>query len=192
MRIGITLTSSLDVDQKYIDLTDKVATGIAVKGNGIVYGGTDYGMMSRLAESYKVAGGKDLCGVMAKDLMAVTKNYKKFGRLDEEHTVETMEDRKRKIIELSDAYIILPGGWGTFEEIGSIVGGQANKLYSKPIAFCNYEGYYDTLFDFLEKMFREKFSRINPKEVFFSSDNFDEIFNFFETYTASELRDKFV
>lgn len=192
MRIGITLTSSLDVDQKYIDLTDRVATTIATRGYGIIYGGTDYGMMSRLAESYKSAGGKDLCGVMAKDLMAVTKNYKKFGQLDEEHTVETMEDRKRKIIELSNAYIILPGGWGTFEEIGSIVGGQANKLYSKPIAFYNFDGYYDTLFEFLEKMFREKFSRINPKEVFFSSDNLEEILNFFDAYTVKELKDKFV
>lgn len=192
MRIGITLTSSLDVDQRYIDLTDVVAKTIATSGNGIVYGGTDYGMMSRLAESYKLAGGKDLCGVMAKDLMSVTKNYKKFDGLDEEHVVNTMEDRKRKIIELSDAYIILPGGWGTFEEIGSIVGGQANKLYSKPIAFFNFEGYYDTLFDFLQKMFREKFSRINPNEIFFSSDNLDLILKFFDEYSSKELRDKFV
>ncbi len=192
MRIGITLTSSLEVDQKYIDLTDKVATEIAYRGNGIVYGGTDYGMMSRLAESYKLAGGRDLCGVMAKDLMAVTKNYKKFGRLDEEHIVETMEDRKRKIIELSDAYIILPGGWGTFEEIGAIVGGQANKLYSKPIAFYNFEGYYNTLFDFLQKMYENKFSRINPNEVFFSSESLDEILKFFESYSSKELKDKFI
>ncbi|SRR5258706_9866533 len=192
MRIGITLTSSLDVDQKYIDLTDQVATTIASKGYGIVYGGTAYGMMNKLAESYKKAGGNDLCGVIAKDLMAVTKNYEKFSGLDEEFVVETMEDRKKKIISLSDAYIILPGGYGTFEEIGSIVGGQANKLYSKPIAFYNYEGYYDTLFTFLDEMFARKFSRIKPQEVFFRSDDLEEIISFFEKYSKKELRDKFV
>jgi len=192
MRIGITLTSSLDIDQKYIDLTDQVASTIAFKGYGIVYGGTAYGMMSKLAESYKAAGGKDLCGVMAKDLMAVTKNYEKFSRLDEEHLVETMEDRKKKIISLSDAYIILPGGYGTFEEIGSIIGGQANKIYSKPIAFYNFEGYYNTLLNFLDEMFKQNFSRIKPEDIFFSSDNLDDIISFFEHYSKKDLKDKFV
>ena len=81
-------------------------------------------MMFKLAEAYKNAGGNDLCGDMAKDLIAVTKNYEKYSNLDQEFTVETMGDRIRKIITLSDAYIILPGGYGTFEEIGSIIGGQ--------------------------------------------------------------------
>lgn len=192
MRIGITLTSSLDVDQKYIDLTQQIASKIASKGYGIVYGGTDYGMMGKLAESYKAAGGKDLCGVMAKDLMAVTINYEKYSGLDKEYTVDTMEDRKNKIISLSDAFVILPGGYGTFEEIGSIVGGQTSKLYSKPIAFYNFEGYYNTLFKFLGEMFEKNFSRIKPQEVFISSSNLDEIFSFFEQFTQKKLKDKFV
>lgn len=192
MRIGITLTSSLDVDQKYIDLTKQVASAIARKGHGIVYGGTAYGMMLRLAKSYKNAGGTDLCGVMAKDLIAVTKNYEKYSQLDEEFLVDSMEDRKRKIISLSDAYIILPGGYGTFEEIASIIVGQANKLYSKPIAFYNFEGYYNTLFTFLNEIFKEKFSRIAPDQLYFSSDKLNNIFEFFESYSKKELTDKFV
>lgn len=191
MRIGITLTSSLDVDKKYIDLTEQVANTLAKQNHGIVYGGTAYGMMLKLAETYKKAGGKDLCGVMAKDLIAITKNYEKFSQLDEEFTVETMEDRKKKIISLSDAYIIFPGGYGTFEEIGSIIGGQANKLYSKPIAFYNFEGYYNTLFSFLDEMYKEKFSRINPSELYFASDNLFDIVKFFENYSPRELKDKF-
>lgn len=188
----MTLTSSLDVDQKYIDLTEQVASTLAQQGYGIVYGGTAYGMMLKLAESYKNAGGQELCGVLARDLMAVTKNYEKFSSLDKEFTVETMEDRKKRIISLSDAYIILPGGYGTFEEIGSIIGGQANKLYSKPIAFYNFEGYYNTLFSFFDEMYRGKFSRINPNELYFASDNLREIIKFFENYSATELTDKFV
>lgn len=192
MRIGITLTSSLDVDPKYIHLTNTVASAIASKHHGIVYGGTAYGMMSKLAESYIGAGGNDLCGVMSKELMAVTKNYQKFQGLHVEHLVETMEERKNKIITLSDAYLILPGGYGTFEEIGSIIGGQANKLYAKPIAFYNFEGYYTTLFQFLEEMVTKRFSRISPKELFFSSDNLEDIFSYFEGYSKKELKDKFV
>lgn len=74
MRIGITLTSSLSVGQEYINLTRKVAERLAGEEMGIVYSGTDYGMMSELAKVYKDAGGSDLTGVMAKGLMAVTKS----------------------------------------------------------------------------------------------------------------------
>lgn len=192
MRIGITLTSSLDIDQKYIDLTESVAKILAQKGHGIVYGGTSYGMMKKLAETYKKYGGNSLCGVIAEDLMAVTKNYEKFDQLDEEYTVVSMEDRKRKIIQLSDAYLILPGGYGTFEEIGSIISGHANKLYSKPIAFYNFESFYNKLFEFLDEMHEKAFSRIGPSEVFFSSDNLDDILHFFQNFNQKNLKDKFI
>ncbi len=192
MKVGITLTSSMDVGQEYIQLTEEVASVFAKKGYGIVYGGTSYGMMKRLAEVYKENGGIDLTGVMAEDLIAATKNYEKFGKLDQEFTVKTMEDRKRKIITLSDAYLILPGGWGTFEEIASIVGGVANKLYSKPIAFYNYKNYYNSLFRFLEEMYKLKFSRVRPDQTYFSSDNLNEIIYFFENYSSKDLPDKFV
>ena len=122
MKIGITLTSSLSVGQAYIDLTEKVAKTLADKNYGIVFGGTDYGMMSTLANAYKDAGGAELIGVMAKDLMAVTKGYIAYDKLDASFLEETMENRKHRIVEQSDAFIILPGGYGTFEEIGSIIG----------------------------------------------------------------------
>ncbi len=192
MNIGISLTSSLDVGQEYIDLTEQVATRFAQKGYGIVYGGTSYGMMEKLAESYKQHEGKHLVGIVAEDLMSVTKNYRKFGKLDEEYVVKTMEERKTKIISLSDAYLILPGGYGSFEEIASVVGGQANKLFSKPIAFFNYKDYYKHLFEFFGKMYQSKFSRVNPSHLYLVSDNLEEILHFFENYSKKTLPDKFV
>ena len=192
MNIGITLTSSMEVGQEYIDLTENVAKVLAQKGHGIVYGGTSYGMMRRLAEVYKENQGNSLTGVMAQDLIDATKNYEKFEGLDREYTMKTMEERKRKIIELSDAYIILPGGYGTFEEIASIVGGQANKLFSKPIAFYNYKNYYDSLFHFLKEMFELRFSKVDPDRLYFASDNLSDILVFFERYSREDLPDKFV
>lgn len=192
MNIGITLTSSMDVDQKYIDLTTLVAEHISAKGFGIVYGGTSFGMMKQLAEAYKGSGGKHLCGVLAEDLMRITKNYQKYEHLDEEFVVSNIEDRKKKIMELSNAFLILPGGYGTFEEIGSIIGGQANKLYSKPIAFLNLDHFYDELFDFMRKMFAEKFSKIAPEELFFTSNSLEDIFTFYSSYSEKILQDKFV
>lgn len=191
MNIGITLTSSLDIDEKYIRLTESIAKTLAEKRYGIIYGGTSYGMMKKLAESYKQNGGKMLCGIVARDLMIAAKNYKKFDHLDKEYIVDTIEERKRKIVELADAYLILPGGYGSFEEIGSVIGGQANKLYSKPIAIYNFEGFYDNLIIFLNEMYEKAFSRIKPQELFISLDNIDEILDYFESYEKKELKDKF-
>lgn len=192
MKIGITLTSSLSVGQEYINLTEQVAKKLASKKYGIVYGGTAYGMMSTLAEAYKGVGGQELIGVMAEDLMAVTKGYVAFGALDRSYLESTMENRKHRIVEQSDAFIILPGGYGTFEEIGSIIGGKVNKLYDKPIAIYNFGGFYDTMIKFLDEMQQKNFSKIPISEFVFVSDNLDEIINHFETYQSKELEDKFV
>lgn len=192
MRIGITLTSSLSVGQQYIDLTKDVADTLARKQYGIVYGGTDYGMMSTLGNEYKIAGGNDLTGVMAKDLMAVTKGYVAFDALDQSFLEETMEDRKHRIVELSDAFIVLPGGYGTFEEIGSIIGGKVNKLYDKPIALYNYDGFYDTMIAFLDEMQQKDFSKVPITDFVFISDNLDDILRHLETYQPKEIVDKFI
>lgn len=192
MNIGITLTSALEVGDEYIKLTEVVARRLAKNGHGIVYGGTAYGMMSTLAESYKAAGGTNLTGVMVKDLTAVTKSYVAFDRLDTSFLEETMEDRKRKIVEQSDAFILLPGGYGTFEEIGSILGGKVNKLYDKPIALYNYGGFYDTLIAFMSELQNKSFSKIPLTEFVFISDDLNEILTHFSTYQTKELADKFV
>lgn len=192
MKIGITLTSSLSVGQEYIDLTREVAERLASENMGIVYGGTDYGMMSELGKAYKDAGGKDLTGVMAKDLMAVTKGYVAFSELDTSYLEETMDDRKHRIVTESDAFIILPGGYGTFEEIGGIIGGKVNKLYDKPIAIFNHNSFYDTLIKFLDEMQAKDFSKVPLSEFVLVSTSLDEILNYFNKYQAKELADKFV
>ncbi len=192
MKIGITLTSALNVGQEYIDLTKHIATQLAENGFGIVYGGTAYGMMLTLATAYKEANGKDLTGVMAKDLMAVTKGYVAYDGLDTVFLEKTMDDRKHRILEESDAFIILPGGYGTFEEIGSIIGGKVNKLYDKPIVIYNYNNFYDTLIAFLDEMQSKSFSKVPLSEFVYVTENLDETLAYFNAYEKKELVDKFV
>lgn len=124
--------------------------------------------------------------------MAVTKGYVAYDRLDATFLEDTMENRKHRIVEQSDAFIILPGGYGTFEEIGSIIGGKVNKLYDKPIALYNYGGFYNTLVTFLNKMQSKAFSKIPITEFVYISDNLDDILSHFSSYQQKELIDKFV
>ena len=191
MKVGITLTSSLEIGEQYIALTKQVSETLARRDYGIVFGGTNYGMMATLADSYKNSGGKELVGVMAKDLMRVTKGYVAHQNLDNSFLENTMEDRKRKIIEQSDAFLILPGGYGTLEEIGSIVGGKVNKLFDKPVAIYNYGNFYDSLLRFLSEMQKKRFSKIPIEDFVFVSDDFDQILKYFESYKPKELADKF-
>ena len=191
-KVGITLTSSMHVGDEYIELTNSVAKRFAEEGFGIVYGGTEYGMMSELAKKYKENGGTHLTGIMAKDLMKVTKGYKAFEGLDDSYLEETMENRKGKIVSLSDGFLILPGGYGTFQEIGSIMGGKTDKIYDKPIVVYNFNGYYDTLLKFFEELYEKKFSKISPNELLFVSSDLDEIVAYYKNYQKKELSDKFV
>ena len=191
-RIAITLTSSLSVDEEYLKLTRDVARYLAEHDFGIVFGGTAYGMMLELAQTYKTAGGTDLVGVMAKDLMAVTKGYVPYDKLDETHMEDSMENRKHKMVTLADAFLILPGGYGTFEELGTMLGGRINKLYDKPIAILNYKGFYDQMLAFFSMMVDKNFSKIRYEDVCLISEDLAEITNYFSNYQPEELADKFV
>jgi uncharacterized protein (TIGR00730 family) len=191
MKICITLTSSLHVGQEYIDITHVVVKSIAEKGYSIVYGGTSYGMMLELAETYKKSSKKELIGVMAKDLIAVTKGYTVYEKLDEQHLVDTIGERIAKITQLADSFLILPGGYGTVEEMVVMVGGKVNKLYDKPIAMYNYNGFYDTTISFFNELQQKKFTKIKFEDVVFVSKNIDDILNYFANYQSVQIVDKF-
>ena len=191
MRIGITLTSSMHVGDEYIELTKAVATKLAENNHGVVFGGTDYGMMSTLANTYKDNNGADLVGVMAKDLAEVTKGYIPFEGLDEAIWCDTMGGRKETIMEKSDAFLILPGGYGTVEELADIFGGKVNKLYDKPIAVYNHGGYYNTLIAFFDELYTKEFSKVKFSEIVHITDNLDDVLNYYQTYTSNKVTDKF-
>ncbi len=191
MRIGITLTSSMHVGDEYIELTKAVATTLAKNNHGVVFGGTDYGMMSTLANTYKDAGGTDLVGILAKDLAEVTKGYVPFEKLNEAIWCNTVGERKETIIKKSDAFLILPGGYGTIEELGDIFGGKVNKLYDKPIGIYNHGGYYNTLITFFDELHAKKFSKVKFSEIVHISENLEDILNYYHTYTTNEVADKF-
>ena len=159
---------------------------------GVVYGGTAYGLMLELAESYKNAGGGQLIGVMSKDLIAVTKGYEAYDKLDEKYVLETIGLRKDKIIELSDAMLILPGGYGTIEEFITVTGGKVNKLFDKPIAIYNHKGFYNTLIKFFDELYLASFSKVKFSDVVFVSENLNDILKYFESYKPTEIQDKFV
>ena len=151
--IGVFCGSRFGEREAYAEAARAVGEAIAASGARLVYGGGDVGLMGTAAMSAAKAGGEVL-GIIPGFMIA------REGRLDgvRIEIVETMGERKHRLIEESDAYIILPGGTGTLEEVFDVVSRQQLGLHDKPIAFLNTAGYWTPFIELLEHTVREGFS----------------------------------
>jgi len=118
---------------------------IAGSGGSVVYGGGRVGLMGALADAALATGGR-VVGVIPQALMD-----REVGHtgLTELHVVQTMHERKQLMAERADAFITLPGGIGTLEEIYEVWSWQQLGYHDKPVALLNVEGYYDALLEFM-------------------------------------------
>ncbi|HTT13838.1 MAG TPA: TIGR00730 family Rossman fold protein [Burkholderiaceae bacterium] len=121
----------------------------------VVYGGGHVGMMGELADAALAAGG-EVVGVIPQHLMRPEVAHQ---RLDELIVVESMHTRKRTMSERADAFAVLPGGFGTFEEMFEMVTWLQLRLHAKPVGLVNCLGYFDHLLAFLHHAAQEGFIR---------------------------------
>jgi uncharacterized protein (TIGR00730 family) len=126
---------------------------LAAEGIELVYGGGSIGLMGVVADAVLAAGGQ-VIGVIPHSL-----NTKELGHtgLTQQHIVNTMHERKALMADLSDAFVALPGGLGTFEEILEIVTWSQLGIHRKPCGILNVAGYYDRLIAFLDSSVEQGF-----------------------------------
>jgi uncharacterized protein (TIGR00730 family) len=145
--------SSFGTDPAYLQATQDLARTLARNGLTIVYGGAHVGLMGALADTALAAGGQ-VIGIIPKQL--VDREIAHTG-LTELHTVTSMHERKALMAELSDAFVALPGGIGTLEELIEVYTWAQLKLHAKPLAVINTNGYYDGLAAFLDHALAQGF-----------------------------------
>lgn len=121
---------------------------IGQRGATLVYGGGRVGLMGTAADAVMAAGGQ-VVGVIPQALMDREVGH---AGLTELHVVQTMHERKRLMAERADAFISLPGGIGTLEEMYEVWSWQQLGYHDKPVALLNVEGYYDALLEFHRAM----------------------------------------
>jgi uncharacterized protein (TIGR00730 family) len=126
---------------------------LAARGLELVYGGGHVGMMGILADSALAAGGR-VIGVIPRSMVEKELAHESVTQM---HIVETMHQRKALMAELSDAFVALPGGSGTLDELFEILTWRQLRYHAKPIGLLNVEGYYDPLLAWLERAFAEGF-----------------------------------
>ena len=137
---------------RYAELAVELGAELARRDIGLVYGGASVGLMGLLADSALAHGGQ-VAGVIPQGL--VDREIAHPG-LTDLHVVQTMHERKVRMTELSDAFVALPGGLGTLDELFEIATQVQLGLHRKPIGVLDAEGYYDHLLAFLAHAAREE------------------------------------
>jgi uncharacterized protein (TIGR00730 family) len=137
----------------YAEAAGTVGRTIGSQGWQLVYGGGNVGLMGVLADATLAAGGR-VVGVIPRSLMAREVGHR---GLHELHVVETMHQRKQLMAERADAFVALPGGIGTLEELYEAWTWRQLAYHHKPIGLLNVAGYYDALLEFMERSVAEDF-----------------------------------
>ena len=130
-------------------------------GYGIVYGGGSIGLMGIVADT-ALSLGANVVGVIPRTLALSEVAH---GGLSELHIVETMHERKALMAEMSDAFIALPGGYGTMEELCEMLTWSQLHIHDKPVGLVNFRGYYDALLTLFDSMVREGFVDARTREL---------------------------
>lgn len=123
------------------------------KGITMVYGGSNVGLMRIIADTMMEAGGK-VIGVMPHNLIEREVAHK---GITEFHVVKTMAERKAVMDDLSDAFIAMPGGIGTLDELFEVMSWNQLELINKPLALYNVDGYWNKLLEFLDHSVEQRF-----------------------------------
>ncbi len=137
----------------YAEAARELGQAIGERGWQLVYGGGKVGLMGELADAALAAGAR-VVGVIPESLMRREVGHR---GLTELHVVPTMHQRKQMMAERADAFVALPGGIGTLEEIYEVWTWRQLGYHAKPIALINVNGYYDALLDFMRRTVSEGF-----------------------------------
>jgi uncharacterized protein (TIGR00730 family) len=153
MRICVFCGSSGGARLTYRAAAQAMGRAIAQRGAGLVYGGGHVGLMGTVADGALAAGG-EVIGVIPRTLMDRELGHRGVTSL---RVVETMHDRKALMAELSDAFVALPGGVGTLEELFEAWTWAGLGIHRKPVALLDVEGYWDPLVTMADRMVAEGF-----------------------------------
>ena len=170
-RIAIYCGSSSSVDPSYLVMARAVGTALAARGIGVVYGGGRLGLMGEVAEGALAAGG-EVIGVITEKLMGLEVGH---GNLTRREVVQTMHQRKTLMAELADAFIGLPGGLGTLEEVFEAATWTQLNDHLKPVGLLDMNGYYRSLITFLAHAQDERFIRPGHGNILQTDDDLERL-----------------
>lgn len=178
MKISVFAASSSKIPSKFFTVASELGRLIAVNKHEVVFGGGGIGLMGALADKSMEHGGK-VIGVIPEFMV---KNGWGHSTIDETLVTPDMNSRKKKIFEISDAVIALPGGVGTLEELTEAITLKQLSLFKGPIVILNVFGFYNTLLKYLDELVKQNFMRNEHKNMWYVADNPEDALNYINSY----------
>lgn len=183
MKICIYGASSDEINKEYIDKTCLLGEEMAKRGHSLVFGGGATGLMGAAARGMSAHGG-EITGVAPKFFNVDGILYDKC--TDFIYT-ENMRERKFIMEETADAFIVAPGGIGTFEEFFEVLTLKQLGRHNKPIVLFNINGYYDSINALLQKAVSERFMKESCRNLLKSFFDISEMLDYIESYDDSQM-----
>ncbi len=178
MKICVFGAASNEIDKSYIEKVESFGKMMAKRGHSLVFGAGAHGLMGAAARGVKEEGGK-IYGVIPK-FFEEDKVEAIFYDCDELIFTETMAQRKSKMEDIADAFVIVPGGIGTFEEFFEVLTLKQLGRHVKPIAIYDINNYYEGLISFLDVSFKERFIRGDLKLIYDYSTDPESVLDYIE------------
>ena len=183
-RICVYCASSNHVDDAYKQAAFAVGVTLARKGIGVVYGGGRVGLMGQVAEGALSVGG-EVIGVIPEKLQALELGHH---GLTELFVVDSMHARKMMMAQLSDAFIALPGGYGTLEELAEVTTWTQLNYHLKPVGVLNLRGYYDALLAWIARASADGFIRPQHRTLISAAPDIDTLLQILATVEIPDLK----
>ncbi len=176
----VMLGANLGVRPEYIEAVKKLGMSLSERKIKLVYGGGRLGLMGILADTVLQNGGS-ITGVITNELCEKELH---FGVTDM-HVVQSMQERKKLMMQFSDGFMVLPGGIGTLEEMFEVLNAAKLGLHTKPIGLLNSVNYFDKLIEFFDYSIKEDFSKSHIRELIKISSEPDTLLALMEKKNAS-------
>lgn len=181
-RISVFCGSSSGHNSLFVNKATELGESLGLRGISLVYGGANIGLMGAVANGVLSKGG-EVIGVLPHHLKEKEIAH---DRLTQLILVETMHERKKRMDELSDAVIALPGGYGTLEELFEMLTWAQLGLHKKPIGLLNINGFYNSLIELLSKMVGEGFLKSANVDMLLVSEDINELLEKIINYNPAD------
>jgi len=178
-RICVNCGSSPGYDSCYMGMARRLGAALAERRYELIYGGADVGLMGEVADTVMKAG-----GVVRGIIPASFADKVSHRGITELRVVRSMHERKKMMFDLSDAFIALPGGYGTLEEVAEVLTWAQLGLHAKPCGLINVERYFDPLLLFLDNAVARGFMKTQHRQMLLVAEDPVELLDRMATYEA--------
>ncbi|MCR5653119.1 MAG: TIGR00730 family Rossman fold protein [Ruminococcus sp.] len=177
MKICVFCASSETIEKSYLQSGEQFGKMLAEHGDTLVFGAGKYGVMGAVARGIRRKGGSAV-GVIPTFFNEVDVTFTDCELI----YTDTMRERKQIMEDLSDAFVMMPGGIGTFEEFFEILTLKQLRRHTKPIVIYNVNGYYNPLFRLIDEAIEKNFMADKCRELYFVTDSAEKVFEHLDSY----------